>query len=134
MTDEELLAEVKHSWEHWAPHLGLENWTPKFELKKMIRTSLEIYVQAGYARVLIRISPKNDLGEALPVSWSVLHEMLHIFMAPMRQYASWHSTMTSSKESDFTVGYHEPEERAVDELAMIIWRLHEQILGEGHLG
>lgn len=34
--------------------------------------------------------------------------------------------MTGEKTSDFETGFHEPEERAVDELTMIIWRLHEQ--------
>ena len=128
MTDAALVAEIKRSWEHWAKHLSLENWSVRFKIVKNIQANLTIsVVEGGYARVTLSINPKGDMGEVLPVAHHVLHEMLHIFLDPLRSYANNHSTFISSanKTSDWSL-FTEAEERAVDEITAVIWRVHEK--------
>ena len=128
MTDEELLAEVKREWAHWSGHLGLVNWHTKFVLKKGAKHNLSIgRVKGGYARVLVEVNPKPDWAGTLPLGWHVLHEVIHVLLDDMRTYAYCHSTLflDNRERSDFD-SYHNAEERATDELASTIWRLHEQ--------
>jgi len=128
MTDAELLAEVKRHWEHWAGHLGLENWHAKLVVKEDVSHNLSIeQVKGGYARVLIEVNPKPDWDGSMPPSWHVLHEAIHVHLEAMRDYAYRHSTLgTANREKSDFDEYHEAEERAADELAMSFWRLHEQ--------
>ena len=124
MTNDELLAEVKAAWEHWAPHLGLELWQPTFKIQKLKDSNLQCHVQDGYLRVLIKIASNNDFGERLVIR-AVLHEMLHVILSACGEWAWRHATMhVGHKTSDLTE-YTAAEESTVDWLEGIIWRLHE---------
>ena len=128
MTEDELLAEVKREWEHWAGHLGLQNWHAKFVVKKSKVYNLSVSrVVGGYPRVVVLINPKPDWEGTMPPSWHVLHEVLHVLLDEMRNWAYCHSTLslTNRRVSDFD-SFASFEEKAVDELASGLWRLHEQ--------
>lgn len=123
MTDEELAAEVKRCWDHWAGHLGLTNWTPFIKVKPIkVGEGLQVAVIRPYLSASISISPKRPRPE-LPINHSVLHEMIHVVLDPMRLWADYHSTWATAKHTDFD-SFHDAEERAVDALTATILRLH----------
>lgn len=124
MTDDELIAEVRKHWEHWAGHLGLQNWVFVFEPVKGKDFNLQSHSQVddrGYKRVLVKVSLTPDWNKYdgdHGISRHVLHETLHVVTDSMRSLAFNYMGRKLFQEWAAT------EEYAVDELAAIVHRLH----------
>ena len=122
MTDDELVAEVRKWWEHWAGHLGLENWRDHYKIDPKLpkNTVLRLDVDGtGYHSICVRINPKTLVNSAdrdqLP--FYVLHEAMHLILDPLD---------TLAYGIGFQAAYRTLEEGICDILARTFLRLHEQ--------
>ena len=122
MTDEELVAEVKRHWEHWAGHLGITNWWISFEGKKKTKDyNMEIlFNQEGYLRATILVANNPIDWWHYGIEFNVLHETLHVLYHQPSRFVK------HSLSSELYGEFLQFEEAHVDALTSIIWRLHEQ--------
>ena len=120
MTDDELIAEVKRHWEHWAEHLGIQNWWITVQFKPLKGCNLQMEWHPGkYQRDYLYVNKKHD-GFDFGLDKAVLHEACHIFNAAIDDIArdgmlpAYHRGMQAFLETQ------------ADDLASIIYRLHGQ--------
>ena len=125
MTDEELLAEVKRHWAHWAGHLGLENWRAFYKIDNKLATRnalMTTTVDQKYMRVSIAICAKAFVKHPerlTELSQDVLHEVLHVPLDPL-------DTIAWAAGNEWQQTYRNKEEGVIDLLVAAFHRLHEQ--------
>ena len=116
--DEALVADVRQHWEHWAQHLGLENWWATFEVKPLKDTGFQVeHYDNAYQRVWVKINPKAK--EYWPRSRVILHEVAHILLFPLQDYADEHTPKSNHPRT------RDLGETITDVFTAIIWRMHE---------
>lgn len=121
LTDDELIAEVRKHWEHWAEHLGLQNWWVHFKpVKANNKFNLEFHPNTtGYLRCKILVA-SNPPEQWYGISKDVLHEVLHLFNQGQDAFVKFNMLPGAYHE------YVSYMEMNADDLASIIYRLHEQ--------
>ena len=125
---EAVVPEVERLWQHWSEHLGLQNW------RVLVRTSsdmdggvLGVSWPVGYRKVALDINTKQETpeielaGEHLILN--VLHETVHVAMSSLWEYGM---EEVGGQKSITWAMFRTAQERDVDTLTSIIWRLHEQ--------
>ena len=125
MTDEELLAEVRRHWEHWAGHLGLENWRVFYKIDNKLQAKnvlMQTMLSEKYMRLTLAICAKafEKTPERLTeLSQDTLHEVLHVPLDVL-------DTVAWAAGTDWQHSYRNKEEAVIDLLVSAFHRLHEQ--------
>ncbi len=114
-------------WEHWAGHLGLQNWRPRFTVEQDEGSPLSIDWQSDYNKVSVWIRPKdNEIDlEGSVLSQNVLHEQVHLLLHRLKEFGSEEMGRTTEKSVLWRL-FRSAEENGADTVTSVIARLHAQ--------